>query len=349
MFGDHILTKSDITNGVVYSDGCFPVIRSIDLHEPDPLYNIDQDGDGHLDFEGDEFIAKDYHTSYSGPYWIPYRCLYSRNIDNLFMAGRDASFTHEALGAPRVMRTGGLMGEIVGMAASLCKQYSTTPRGVYTTYLDDLKTLMDTPTPPPGDGYVNVALNKPVNVDSIYNSSYPGPNAVDGNYTSNASRWLSANTAFPHWIEVDLQADYEISKMQFWTGYDGYGNAPSNFQFQYWNGSSWVNIFSETGNADATYSREFAPITVNKVRLYMTAGPSQIIRLYEIMVKVLGDETPPAAPTSLVATAGDSSVDLDWADNSESDLADYNVYRSTTQGTGRGLRHAGCWPMTESM
>jgi len=46
------------------------------------------------------------------------------------------------------------------------------------------------------------------------------------------------------------------------------------------------------------------------------------------------DTTPPAAPTGLAATAGDGSVDLDWADNGEPDLASYTVYRSTTSGSG---------------
>ena len=48
-------------------------------------------------------------------YPIPYRCFYSRNIDNLFMAGRNISVTHVALGTIRVMRTTGMMGEVVGM------------------------------------------------------------------------------------------------------------------------------------------------------------------------------------------------------------------------------------------
>ncbi|MCO7114913.1 FAD-dependent oxidoreductase [Bacteroides uniformis] len=47
------------------------------------------------------------------------------------MAGRNISVTHVALGTVRVMRTTGMMGEVVGMAASLCKKYNTTPRGVY--------------------------------------------------------------------------------------------------------------------------------------------------------------------------------------------------------------------------
>ena len=58
------------------------------------------------------------------------------------MAGRDISVTHVALGTVRVMRTGGMMGEVVGMAASLCKKHQTNPRGIYKKYLSDLKTLM---------------------------------------------------------------------------------------------------------------------------------------------------------------------------------------------------------------
>ena len=43
-----------------------------------------------------------------------------------------------------------------------------------------------------------------------------------------------------------------------------------------------------------------------------------------------GDTTPPAAPTGLVASGGTAVVDLDWNDNSETDLAGYNVFRSTS-------------------
>ena len=55
------------------------------------------------------------------------------------MAGRDISVTHVALGTVRVMRTCGMMGEVVGMAASICKKRSTTPRGVFVEHLPELK------------------------------------------------------------------------------------------------------------------------------------------------------------------------------------------------------------------
>jgi hypothetical protein len=48
------------------------------------------------------------------------------------------------------------------------------------------------------------------------------------------------------------------------------------------------------------------------------------------------EDYPPAAPTGLVATAGNDLVELDWDDNNEIDLYGYNVYRSMTSGSGYG-------------
>ncbi len=139
LLGDVILTKENIMTDFAYPDGCVPLSWHIDLHLPDERYD-----EG---FEGDEFISYAHFTGYNKPYWMPYRCLYSRNIHNLFMAGRDVSVTHEGLGAARVMRTGGMMGEIVGMAASLCKKHDTNPRGIYENHLAELKELMTAGVP----------------------------------------------------------------------------------------------------------------------------------------------------------------------------------------------------------
>ncbi|MBI5835020.1 MAG: FAD-dependent oxidoreductase [Armatimonadetes bacterium] len=142
LLGDVILTGGDFRDGKVYPDACFPCSWHIDVHSPDPRYTAGN--------KGQEFISlatqgKDY--TYNGIYWAPYRSLYSRNIANLFMAGRDISATREALGATRVMRTTGMMGEIVGKAAYLCVRHDVLPRGVYETRLDGLKELMAQPGP----------------------------------------------------------------------------------------------------------------------------------------------------------------------------------------------------------
>ncbi len=134
LLGDHILTESDIRDHVLYPDASAPTTWSIDLHYPDPQNT--------KHFPGQEFksiaVFIPIHI-----YPIPYRCFYSRNIDNLFMAGRNISVTHVALGTIRVMRTTGMMGEVVGMAASLCRKHDTSPRGVYEKYLEELIALME--------------------------------------------------------------------------------------------------------------------------------------------------------------------------------------------------------------
>ncbi len=137
LLGDVVLSADDLRDGVEWPDGCFPCTWGIDTHHPDPRY-----AEGH---EGNEFIAdftRGAGYEYEGPYWAPYRCLYSRNVPNLFMAGRDISVTHEALGAVRVMKTTGAMGEIVGMAAAVCAREGCDPREVYTEHLAALRELM---------------------------------------------------------------------------------------------------------------------------------------------------------------------------------------------------------------
>ena len=109
LMGDVVLTAENLRDGTVFPDGCVPCTWGIDTHFPNAKYE--------KGFEDEPFIADFTHGegyTYDGPYWLPYRCLYSRSIDNLFMAGRNISVTHEALGAVRVMKTTGCMGEIVG-------------------------------------------------------------------------------------------------------------------------------------------------------------------------------------------------------------------------------------------
>lgn len=129
IIGDHVLTQMDIQEGKFYPDGTVTATWTIDLHFP-------QEKNSKY-FEGQEFFASTKHIRVA-PYTIPYRCLYSRNISNLFMAGRNISTTHVAFGSTRVMRTCGMMGEVVGVAAGIAKKYNTSPRGVYQHHLQEL-------------------------------------------------------------------------------------------------------------------------------------------------------------------------------------------------------------------
>lgn len=135
LMGDVILKQQDIETGKKFPDGCVVTTWTIDLHYPVPTKGL----------EAEPFRSTAKHTRIK-PYPVPYRSLYSRNVDNLFMAGRNISVTHVALGTVRVMRTTGLMGEVVGLAAGLCKKHSTTPRGVYKSHLAEFINIMGQPS-----------------------------------------------------------------------------------------------------------------------------------------------------------------------------------------------------------
>jgi hypothetical protein len=140
LMGDVVLSQDDVVGQVQFPDGIVPTTWSIDLHFAKPEYA--------KKFPDNPFISLaefDHRVDRTRGYPVPYRCFYSRNIDNLFMAGRCISVTHEALGTVRVMKTCGMMGEVVGKAASLCTLFDCAPRDIYTQHLDDLQQLCRLP------------------------------------------------------------------------------------------------------------------------------------------------------------------------------------------------------------
>jgi hypothetical protein len=122
--GDYTLHQGDIVGQTEFADGVAFGGWSIDLHPAQGMYAT---GAGALQRFSD------------GVFEIPYRSLYSVNVENMLFAGRDVSATHIAFGAARVMATCGAMGQAAGTAAALCVEHGTTPRGVYTDHLDELR------------------------------------------------------------------------------------------------------------------------------------------------------------------------------------------------------------------
>ena len=123
--GDYILTQNDAQNGTRFYDVVAYGGRSIDDHPP-------------LGFRhrGKPTV---YHKC-AAPFSIPYRCLYSENVQNLMFAGRNISVTHAAMAASRVMATCAILGQAAGTAAWVAAQNKTDPRGV----LDSIELLQQT-------------------------------------------------------------------------------------------------------------------------------------------------------------------------------------------------------------
>jgi hypothetical protein len=140
LMGDIVLNREQIVSQKEFPDGTVPTTWDIDLHYPKEQYA--------KNFPDNPFISRAEFgagVDRKEGFPVPYRCFYSRNVPNLFMAGRCISVTHEALGTVRVMRTCGMMGEVVGKAAYLCRLHESDPRGIYERYLSDLLALCEQP------------------------------------------------------------------------------------------------------------------------------------------------------------------------------------------------------------
>lgn len=122
--GDHILTQNDVRAEGKFEDIVAYGGWSMDDHFP-------------AGFRYKDGYPTIFHPAPS-PFGIPYRCLYSKNIENLFFAGRNISGTHAALSATRVMATCSMLGQAVGTAAAIAVEKALTPRGVYEK---EIKTL----------------------------------------------------------------------------------------------------------------------------------------------------------------------------------------------------------------
>jgi hypothetical protein len=125
--GDHILTQGDIRGERIFEDIAACGGWTMDDHHPEGLRTSE--------------TPTIWHPAPS-PFGIPYRCLYSRNIANLFFAGRNISVTHVSLSATRELATGSLLGQAVGTAASIARRHGTSPRGVYRDYIPELQEKM---------------------------------------------------------------------------------------------------------------------------------------------------------------------------------------------------------------
>lgn len=128
--------------------------------------------------------------------------------------------------------------------------------------------------------------------DSVYDERYPSKNAVDGDHVHILNRWLSSRTnsldwsKTPHWLEIDLGRPYALTRMGFWSGAQNeYKWPPVDFRFQARVDGAWADIFTETGNDEPIYSRQFSPFTTDRVRFIATRGTDPgALRLYEIEV-----------------------------------------------------------------
>jgi len=195
IIGDYILKQQDILDNTIFPDviayGGWPV----DDHHPAGFY-----------YNGEANVVLQMPALYQ----IPYRCLYSKNVGNLFFAGRNISASHIALSSTRVMATCALLGQAAGTAAYIAARDAITPREVYTERLEKLQqTLMDDDCYLPGKVRNTSGLCRDAELSASEGDAYPLLNGVDRPVGDADNGWFCAPGG---WAQISLPKESQLKE-----------------------------------------------------------------------------------------------------------------------------------------
>ncbi|MCC6235904.1 MAG: FAD-dependent oxidoreductase [Verrucomicrobiales bacterium] len=210
LLGDHILTQMDLEGKTgEFQDAVSIGGWNLDDHPPGGF------SDSHL---------KPF-TSIRLPdvYNIPLRALYSRNVRNLFMAGRNLSATHVAFTSTRVMATCACAGQAAGTAAALCVRHGLLPRELanHAERLAELQQtlLRDDQTIKGLRARDDLDLARSAKVTYSWVAEESDPESILDGYTRNVPggadhRWTASMGAESPWIELTWDVPREIRRVQ---------------------------------------------------------------------------------------------------------------------------------------
>ena len=270
IMGDYVVRESDVVNARKFEDAIGIATWTIDLH----FYSGNSG-----------FISSTIHQTVPN-WWMPYRSLCCRDVPNLFLAGRCASYTHVAFGSSRVMNAGGQQGVAAGYAASLCKKYGCRPREIYrdADKTVELQALINkngeyewpVETGPKEVETVSVIVD---NADgagveisgswpsSSYNSDRYGANYLHNNKVASEDLWVRYTP------EIPSNATYVVSL--FWNGDDSRGSAvPVEIVYDGGVTTSSVNMTVKSSTWNAIGSWPFAVGQSGSVRI-LTIGQEE--------------------------------------------------------------------------
>lgn len=205
LIGDYVVSQNDFREKRTFEDAVFFSGWNIDVHHIKGIFSGMEGA-----FTCDEKIDVT-------P--MPFRCLYSKNIHNLMMAGRCISTTHIGMGPTRVMLTGACMGQAVAMAAVLCKKYKEDPREIGRKHIDELQQcLLKEGDSIPGiknHDPSDMALCAEVTADSWEEGGEP-ENAVNGiNRRADGERyaWISKEK-LPQCLTFALKEETDVRQVR---------------------------------------------------------------------------------------------------------------------------------------
>ena len=283
LLGDYVFSQRDYMDRSAPKDTVFYGGYNVDPHHPQGFWTV-----------GPQAFRL-YHYKVN----VPYRILYSRNIGNLFMAGRNISATHLGMNGIRVMRTTCMMGQVVGTAAALAKAHDTSPRGVGQEHIRELQQallrdgcyLPGIPNADPAD----LARHAEVTSSSV-RTSRPGAqtvalspeNVIDGWNRAVSGRpnsWAPDTTKpGPHWLELGFPEPVRIGAVH--VSFQQFGMHAAAYDLLVPDGGGWRAIAEVRGNVQRRRVDSFPAVKTDRLRLQLRGTDAEIdqARICEVRI-----------------------------------------------------------------
>ena len=267
LVGDYILTQWDYADGVIHADSVAYGGWGIDIHHPNGFWKS----------------GPMYYNAYRGEkISIPFRCLYSQNISNLMMAGRNISVSHVALGGVRVMRTTCLMGQAVGTAAALCLEKGVLPRIAGKQYTREIQQrllkdgvyIMGQKNEDPDD----LALQATVTASSVRPIGVPRVTLNPENVIDGFNRAVDGLPhswgpdpagSLPQWIELKLKKPEFFNTVH--VSFQNFALSCPRYRVMVAEGDVWKTVADVAGNERRRNVHRFPRVESNRIRLVLNA------------------------------------------------------------------------------
>lgn len=287
LIGDHVLTQNDIIDQTLFPDRVAFGAWIVDDHYSAGFFHKGSFGK-HMD---------DPENACQGvPFSIPFRSLYSRNVANLMMAGRDISASHLALADTRVMLTCAVIGHAAGTGAAFCVRENTTPRGVCENHIGQLQQQLLKE----GAHIIGLRADDPrdharrARVTASSEGAGPGgepmvaENVINGFARATGEKTNLKTNAWgphpdapgPHWIELAWDEPLWVNVVH--VVFQNAELAPERFAVEAWQDAAWKPLVEVTGNRHRRHVLGLDRIATSKLRVveWEPAGVCEI-RVYD--------------------------------------------------------------------
>ena len=213
IIGDYVLTENDVLENRRFPDAIAYGGWHLDSHRPEGFYA----------FIHNRPQNEDKAVLFDGIYTIPYRSIYARDVENLYIGGRILSASHRAFSSSRVMATCAVEGEACGVAAALAVQTDVLPRAVDVAWLQQELLKNGCYIPGVRNTDENDLARHATTVASSYEPGAPAENVINGIARpegENSNLWRAGADDKQPWIILQFDTPCAVKTLLLTFGAD---------------------------------------------------------------------------------------------------------------------------------